>query len=101
MRAIRERLRQLSHALAWDEPEAFRKRDPGSRFAREMRELVLTGRGMLRNADTRSGSGGASRVTVGLSSLGPPPTLMMIQLLARATIVGSPSSTSSPPSTSV
>jgi hypothetical protein len=32
---------------------------------------------------------------------GPPPALMMIQLLASATIVGSPSISASPPSTSV
>ncbi len=35
---------------------------------------------MFKKLLTRSGSGGASSVTVGLSSVGPPPTLMMIQL---------------------
>jgi hypothetical protein len=49
----------------------------------------------------RSGSGGVSSVTVGLSSVGPPPALMMIQPFARATIEGSPSHTVSPPNTSV
>ena len=44
---------------------------------------------MLRKLLTRSGSGGVSSVTVGLSSVGPPPTLMMIQLLASATYVTS------------
>ena len=43
---------------------------------------------------------GTSRVTVGLSSVGPPPRLMMTQLLASATMVGSPSRTTSPPGTS-
>jgi hypothetical protein len=50
--------------------------------------------------------GGVSSVTVGLSSAGPPPTLMvMIQLLASATYVtssfASPEMTVLPPSTSV
>jgi len=40
---------------------------------------------MLRKLLTRSGSLGVSRVTAGLSSVGPPPTLMMIKLLASAT----------------
>jgi hypothetical protein len=40
-------------------------------------------------------------LTVGLSFVGPPPVLMMIHPFARATIEGSPSSTVSPPSTSV
>jgi len=40
---------------------------------------------ILRKLLTRSGSGGVSSVTVGLSSVGPPPTSMMIQLLASAT----------------
>jgi hypothetical protein len=39
---------------------------------------------MLRKLFTQSGSGGVSSVTVGLSSVGPPPTLVMIQLLASA-----------------
>jgi hypothetical protein len=56
---------------------------------------------MLRKALVRFGSGGVSSVTVGLSSVGPPPTLMMIQLLARATNEGSPAMTVSPPRTSV
>jgi len=38
----------------------------------------------------RSGSGGVSRVTVGLSSVGPPPALMTIQVLASPTTVGVP-----------
>ena len=45
---------------------------------------------MLRKLLTRSGSGGVSRVTAGLSSVGPPPTLMMIQLFASATYVSPP-----------
>jgi hypothetical protein len=56
---------------------------------------------MLRKPLTRLGADGVSRVTVGLSSVGPPPTLMMIQLLASATHDGSPARTVSPPSTSV
>jgi hypothetical protein len=36
-----------------------------------------------------------------LSSVGPPPTLMITQPLASLTIVGSPSSTTVPPSTPV
>jgi len=56
---------------------------------------------MFRKLLTRSGSGGVSSVTVGLSSVGPPPTLMMIQLLASATADGSPVRTVSSPSTSV
>jgi hypothetical protein len=56
---------------------------------------------MLRKLLTRSGSGGVSSITVGLSSVGPPPTLMMIQLFASATNDGSPAATVSPPSTSV
>jgi len=39
---------------------------------------------MLRKLLTRPGSRGVSRVTVGLSSVGPPPALMTIQLSARA-----------------
>jgi hypothetical protein len=46
-------------------------------------------------------SGGVSSVTVGLSSVGPPPTLMMIELLASATYVtpsfASPEMTVLPP----
>jgi hypothetical protein len=45
---------------------------------------------MLRKLLTWSRSRGGARVTVGLSSVGGPPTLMMIQLFASATIVGSP-----------
>jgi hypothetical protein len=56
---------------------------------------------MLRKLFTRSGSAGVSSVTVGLSSVGPPPTLMMIQPFASATNDGSPARTVSPPSTSV
>jgi hypothetical protein len=60
----------------------------------------------VRDADVEKAAyavppGGVSSVTVGLSSVGPPPTLMMIQLFARATNDGSPSRTVSPPSTSV
>jgi hypothetical protein len=43
---------------------------------------------------------GVVRVTVGLSSVGGPPVLMMIQPFARATIVGSLAETTSPPRTS-
>ncbi|HEX4672875.1 MAG TPA: hypothetical protein VH279_11435 [Solirubrobacteraceae bacterium] len=50
---------------------------------------------------TRSGSGGVSSVTAGLSSVGPPPTLMMIQLFANATYVTGVVATATPPSTSV
>ena len=39
---------------------------------------------MLRKLLARSGSGGGSSVTASLSSVGPPPRLMMIQLLASA-----------------
>jgi hypothetical protein len=56
---------------------------------------------MLRKLLARSGSRGVSRVTAGLSSVGPPPTLMMIELLASATYVGSPDRMAVPPSTSV
>jgi len=56
---------------------------------------------MFRKLLTRSGSRGGSRVTLGLSSVGPPPTLMMIQPFASATIVGSPARTISPPRTSL
>jgi hypothetical protein len=60
----------------------------------------------VRDADVEKAAyavppGGVSSVTVGLSSVGPPPTLMMIQLFASATNDGSPSRTVSPPSTSV
>src|SRR6516164_5652483 len=56
---------------------------------------------MLRKLLVRFGSRGAWSVTAGLSSVGPPPTLMMIQLLASATYVGSPERMVLPPSTSV
>jgi hypothetical protein len=56
---------------------------------------------MLRKLLARSGSRGVSRVTAGLSPVGPPPTLMMIQLLASATYAGSPERMVLPPSTSV
>jgi hypothetical protein len=39
----------------------------------------------IEEAADRPGSRGVSRVTAGLSSVGPPPTLMMIQLLDSAT----------------
>ncbi len=55
---------------------------------------------MFRKLVTRSGSLGAASVTVGLSSVGPPPALMMIQPLASATAEGSPVRTTSPPRTS-
>src|ERR1700752_139555 len=45
---------------------------------------------ILRKLLTRSGSRGVSRMTVGLSSVGPPPPLMRIPLLASATLTGSP-----------
>jgi hypothetical protein len=45
------------------------------------------------------GSRGVSSVTVGLSSVGGPPTLMTIQLFASAMIDGFPSRSTSPPST--
>jgi hypothetical protein len=56
---------------------------------------------MFRNALTWFRSAGAASVTVGLSSVGPPPLLMMIHPFARATMAGSPSRTVSPPRTSV
>ena len=56
---------------------------------------------MLRKLLASPGSCGVSSVTAGLSSVGPPPTLMMIQLLASATYVGSPEWMAWPPSTSV
>jgi hypothetical protein len=56
---------------------------------------------ILRKLLTRSGSRGVSRVTAGLSSVGPPPPLMTIQLLASATFTGSPGNATRPPSTSV
>jgi hypothetical protein len=56
---------------------------------------------ILRKLLTRSGSRGVSRMTVGLSSVGPPPELMTIQLLASATLTGSPGNSTRPPSTSV
>ena len=40
-------------------------------------------------------------VTVGLSSVGPPPPLMTMKLLASAMLVGSGPKTTLPPSTSV
>jgi hypothetical protein len=43
---------------------------------------------ILRKLLTRSWSRGVSRVTAGLSSVGPPLTLMTIQLSANATQVG-------------
>jgi hypothetical protein len=55
----------------------------------------------LRKLLTRSGSRGVSRVTVGLSSVGPPPALITIQVLASATTVGVPEKSTRPPSTSV
>src|SRR5918995_2902214 len=45
----------------------------------------------LRKALARVGSVGGSRTTSGLSSVGPPPRLMITQPLASLTIVGSPS----------
>jgi hypothetical protein len=56
---------------------------------------------MFKKLLRRSGFCGGSRMTPGLSSVGPPPTLMMIQLFASATIVGSPARTISPPRTSL
>src|SRR5437879_13765785 len=48
---------------------------------------------MFRKLEARSGSEGGSSVTVGVSSVGPPPTLMVTQPFARATIESSPSRT--------
>src|ERR1700732_1046099 len=45
---------------------------------------------MLRKLLTRSGSRGVSRMTVGLLSVGPPPELMKVQLLASAPLDGAP-----------
>ena len=45
------------------------------------------------NALVRFGSGGVVSVTVGLSSVGPPPTLRMSQVFAIFKITGSRSST--------
>jgi hypothetical protein len=56
---------------------------------------------MLRKLLERVGSGGVSRITSGLSTVGPPPTLMMIHELASCTMDGSPVRTTSPPSTSL
>jgi hypothetical protein len=53
---------------------------------------------MLRKLLTRSGWG-VSSDTVGLCPVDPPPALMVTQPFASATTVGSPSSTTSPPST--
>jgi len=51
------------------------------------------------NALVRSGSGGVVSVTVGLSSVGPPPTLRMSQLLAIFRMTGSRSRTTVAPNT--
>ena len=58
---------------------------------------------MLTKLLTRFGSLGVSRVTSGLSSVGPPPPLMTIQLLDSATLVGPPGleKATRPPRTSV
>jgi hypothetical protein len=55
---------------------------------------------MLRKLFAIVGSEGGARITSGLSIVGPPPTLMMIQEFASCTMVGSPLVTVSPPSTS-
>ena len=47
----------------------------------------------FRNALVRFGSGGVVKVTVGLSSVGPPPTLRMSHVFAIFKITGSRSST--------
>ena len=54
---------------------------------------------MFRNALVRSGSDGGASVTAGLSSVGPPPTLRMIQLLAIFRMTGSRSITTVAPNT--
>ena len=51
------------------------------------------------NALVRSGSGGVASVTVGLSSVGPPPTLRMSQLLAIFMMTGSRSRSTVAPNT--
>src|SRR4029450_7239639 len=53
----------------------------------------------FRKALVRLSSLGGSRMTSGLSSVGPPPTLMITQPLASLTIVGSPLSTTLHPTT--
>jgi hypothetical protein len=53
----------------------------------------------LRKELARVRSAGGSSTTSGLSSVGPPPTLMITQPLASLMIVGSPSITTLPPST--
>src|SRR6516225_6734886 len=54
---------------------------------------------MLRKALTWSGSGGVVRVTVGLSSVGPPPSLRMSRAFATSRMTGSRSRTTFPPNT--
>jgi hypothetical protein len=54
---------------------------------------------MLRNALVWSGSFGGASVTVGLSSVGPPPALRMSQLLAIFRMTGSRSVTTFAPNT--
>jgi hypothetical protein len=50
----------------------------------------------LRNALVRLGSGGVVRVTVGLPSVGPPPTLRISQLFATFMMTGSRSRSTCP-----
>ncbi len=64
----------------------FRRRQEfGASSAPLLVDRVDVGNTDVQEAADPIGSGGVSSVTVGLSSVGPPPTLMMIQLLASAT----------------
>ena len=58
--------------------------------------LAISATRTLRNALVRLGSGGVVKVTVGLSSVGPPPTLRMSHELATFMITGSRSTRTCP-----
>jgi len=61
----------------------------------------MSGDADVQQAARKIGFCGGSRMTFGLSSVGPPTMVMMLQLSASATIVGSPARTISPPRTSL
>jgi hypothetical protein len=62
-------------------------------------DVIAVAAGLMRAIGCTAGW--SWRVTLGLSSVGPPRVLMMIQLLANAATGGSPSITVLPPETSV
>jgi hypothetical protein len=87
-------------AAQFGAPVGRGRKEPGAAAPPLLVDGVDVGDADVEEAADPVGVAGGSSVTVGLSSVGGPPALMTIQLFASAMIVGSPSFSTSPPSTS-